>query len=255
MAAIVPQRQEAGQADAPFAAAFAALVKAAADRYRAAGHTPYHFARGKLAGDPVFAALLAQRLIPDGARLVDLGCGQGVLLALLAAAQDEAVRARWPQTLPALPRAVRGHGVDLRPRAVAAAHIALGPAADVQVGDVRDYVLPPCDVVAILDVLHYIDFDAQRALLARVHAALAPGGRLLLRVGDAAAGRRFALTLAADWLITLVRGHWQRRFYCRSVPQWQALLQEVGFSVRAQPMSAGTPFANALLIGDKEGCA
>ncbi|MCS7101307.1 MAG: hypothetical protein NZL99_06360, partial [Burkholderiaceae bacterium] len=129
MAAIVPQRQEAGQTDAAFAAAFAVLVQAAADRYRAAGHTAYHFARGKLAGDPVFAALLAQRLIPDGARLVDLGCGQGVLLALLAAAQDEAVRVRWPQTLPALPRHVRGQGVDLRTRAVAAARIALGPAA------------------------------------------------------------------------------------------------------------------------------
>lgn len=234
-----------------FERAFAALVEAAARRYRCAGRTPYHFARGKLAGDPVFAALLRQGLIPDGARLVDLGCGQGVLLALLAAAQDEALRAQWPTELPPLPRGVQAEGVDLRADAIAAARIALGGAARVSVGDVREVRLPACDLVAILDVLHYIDFDAQRTLLERVHAALAPGGRLLLRAGDAAQGWRFGLTLAGDWLITLMRGHWQRRFWCRTAGEWLGLLESIGFAARVQPMSAGTPFANVLLVGER----
>lgn len=234
-----------------FERAFAALVDAAARPYRAAGHTPYHFAHGKLAGDPVFAALLRQGLIPDGARLVDLGCGQGVLLALLAAAQDEALRAQWPHDLPPLPRLARAQGVDLRADAIDAARRAFGDAFQVTVGDVRDYPLPACDVVAILDVLHYIDFDAQRRLLERVHAALAPGGRLLLRAGDAAGGWRFRLTIAGDWLITLLRGHWQRRFFCRTAAEWLALLEATGFAARVQPMSAGTPFANVLLVGER----
>jgi hypothetical protein len=88
-------------------------------------------------------------------------------------------------------------------------------------------------------------------VLERVHAALETGGRLLLRVGDAAAGWRFDLTLTGDWLITLIRGHWQRRFFCRTADQWQQLLREIGFDVTLQPMHEGTPFANMLLVARK----
>jgi hypothetical protein len=38
------------------------------------------------------------------------------------------------------------------------------------------------------------------------------------------------------------------RVYCRSVPEWQRLLASMGFQVEATPMSAGTPFANMMLI-------
>ena len=229
--------------------AFAALVAAAALRYRPAGRGAYYFARGKLGGDPVFAAILRQGLIPDRARVIDLGCGQGVLLALLAAARDPRQAEVWPRSLPPLPRATTARGVDLRADAIEAARIALGNGAEVAVGDVRDARLAECDVVTILDVLHYIDFDAQVRLLERVHAALAPGGRLLLRAGDAAQGWRFRLTLACDWLVTLFRGSLQRRFYCRTGNEWLHLLRQVGFDAEAQPMCAGTPFANVLLIG------
>ena len=49
----------------------------------------------------------------------------------------------------------------------------------------RTAVLPACDLVVILDVLHYVDPAAQAGVLRRVLDALAPGGRLLLRIGDA----------------------------------------------------------------------
>ena len=66
----------------------AVLVDAVAARYRPAGRFAFHFARGKLAGDPVFAGLLAGGLLAaDSARgrgldIVDLGCGQALLAAL-----------------------------------------------------------------------------------------------------------------------------------------------------------------------------
>src|SRR5262249_11158879 len=96
---------------------------------------------------------------------------------------------------------------------------------------------------------HYIDFNEQLGLLERVYAALAPGGRLLLRAGDASQGWRFRLTLAADWLVTLARGHLQRRFYCRTGTGWLQVLKQIGFEAQMQPMCDGTPFANVLLVG------
>ena len=44
----------------------------------------------KLRFDPVFIALLRRGLFPDEGTLLDLGCGQGLLLSLLLAAREPA---------------------------------------------------------------------------------------------------------------------------------------------------------------------
>jgi 2-polyprenyl-3-methyl-5-hydroxy-6-metoxy-1,4-benzoquinol methylase len=137
--------------------------------------------------------------------------------------------------------------VDLRRRAIAAARTALGDAAVFEVGDVRSAAIPACDVVAILDVLHYLPHADQDSVLARCASALAPGGVLLLRIGDADAGARAVVTRLSDQAITLVRGGWPR-LYTRGLKAWIAAVEGAGFRVEAAPMSAGTPFANALLV-------
>ena len=108
--------------------------------------------------------------------------------------------------------------------------------------------IPPCDVVVILDVLHYVDPAAQEGVLRRVHAALRPGGRLLLRVGDASARRGFAISQWVDRVVTMVRGHRVPPTYGRTLAEWQAVLRRLGFDVQPVPMSRGTPFANVLLV-------
>lgn len=44
------------------------LIDTATKSYRFAGRFAWHFARGKLSGDPVFVGMLAHGLIPDQAR-------------------------------------------------------------------------------------------------------------------------------------------------------------------------------------------
>lgn len=226
---------------------FRALVQRAAARFLPCGRGVYHFARGKLGGDPMFAALLKQGLIANQARIIDIGCGQGVLAALLASAETAT---DWPHDFAPAPKGWTLIGFDLRAAAVGHGQQALSDLStrvQLKVGDARAEPLPTCDVAVILDVLHYIDYTAQAALLRRIFAALAPGGVLLLRVGDASQGWRFRLTLAGDWLITLVRGTPWPRFWCRTQEQWLALLKEIGFAATAIRMSEGTPFANVLL--------
>jgi SAM-dependent methyltransferase len=60
-----------------------ALLDGASAPYRSAGRFAWYFARGKLNGDPAFLGLLERGLIPDDARILDLGCGQGLLAAWL----------------------------------------------------------------------------------------------------------------------------------------------------------------------------
>lgn len=211
---------------------YARLVQAAAAPYRSAGRFAWHFARGKLGGDPVFRHIVESRLIPEHARLLDLGCGQGLLAALCAAAGARLASYR---------------GIELMARDVARAQRALGAGCGVVQGDIRSAEYGAADVAVILDVLHYMPAADQDAVLGRVRATLAPGGLLLLRVGDAGAGLPFLLSNWVDWTVALVRGHGAARFHCRSVAQWRSALEALGFAVRAEPMSHGTPFANVLL--------
>jgi len=228
--------------------AFLRVAEAAARRYAAAGRIATRYALGKLRHDPVFAAVLAQGLIPDRARLVDLGCGQGLLFALLLASRDAFEKGVWPEGWPPPSRPREMVGFDVSRRSIALARTALAAHARIAQADLRSVALPACDAIVIIDVLHYVDSSAQEAALAKCAAALSAGGVLLMRVNDAGAGWRFALTSIADQFATLVReGAWPR-LQCRRLTDWTALLERLGFEVRSQPASAGTPFANSLLV-------
>ncbi len=231
--------------------AWSALVHTACAPYRRAGRFAYHFAAGKLTRDPVFAALLRQGLLPPGARVLDIGCGQGVLAALLTACDQPGAPAQWPPTWAPAPRGVRYHGLDLMPRDITRAQAALAavaPQARFEAADMREAVFPASDVAVILDVLHYVEHVEQAQVLERVRQALAPGGRLLLRVGDSQQRLGFAISQWVDRAVTRVRGHSVAPTWGRTMPQWQALLGELGFDVSTQPMHRGTPFANMLLV-------
>ncbi|HUG21959.1 class I SAM-dependent methyltransferase [Piscinibacter sp.] len=228
------------------------LHRAACAPYRAAGRFAWHFARGKLGRDPVFRGMLERGDLPARARVLDIGCGQGLLASLLAAIDVQA-RGRWPVGWPAAPAGTSYTGIELMQRDVVRAQAAVGhlPSGPRFVcADMCSAELPACDVVVILDVLHYVDHEAQEGVLTRVRDALLPHGRLLLRVGDAASRRGFAASQWVDRIVTMVRGHRVPPTFGRPLHEWTALLQKLGFVVNGVPMSRGTPFANVLLVAD-----
>jgi SAM-dependent methyltransferase len=234
-------------------AAWSALHADASTRYRRGGRFAWHFARGKLQHDPVFRALLEHGDIHPGARVLDIGCGQGLLASLLAACDDPAARRPWPRTWAVPPTGTRYTGIELMARDIARAHAALhhlDPAPQIRCDDMRGAAFGACDVAVMLDVLHYVDPPAQNAVLARVRDALAPRGRLLLRVGDASRRWAFGASQWVDRIVTTVRGHRAPPTWGRTLEQWIATLHELGFAVRPRPMSRGTPFANVLLVCD-----
>ena len=237
------------------AALLASLSGAASAFYRPAGQFAWRFARGKLAGDPAFRALLAQGLLTGRARLLDLGCGQGLLAAWLLAARGAYLREGgppWPAAWPAPPALAGYTGVEINPHEVRRARQAFArdPGLEFKIlhGDIRDVDYGAPDVVVIMDVLHYLDYPAQERVLARVRAALPPDGLLLLRVGNTEAGVSFAFSKAFDRTVALMRrGAWQP-LRCRHLEDWRQLLAGHGFRTRTQPMGAGKPFNNTLLV-------
>ena len=197
----------------------------------------------------MFTALLERGLLLGRGRILDLGCGQGLLSAWLHAAQLCYESGSWPQDWPPAPRPNLTRGIELRSRDVERARIALGPQCGVSQGDIRDADFGSTDAVVMLDVLQYLSQEEQLQVLKRVRAALPARGLLLLRIGDANGGLRFRYGQWVDKAVMLVRGQRSVVMHCRSASQWRQLLRECGFEVQTTPMSQGTRFANVLLIG------
>lgn len=228
------------------------LLSAAARPYLKAGLHPWLFARGKLRFDPAFLALLRRGDLPDRGTLLDVGCGQGPLLALLVAARDQYRSGRWPAGWPAPPLNLALRGLDVRGDRVRAANAALGESARVERHDARKVEFEACSAIVMLDVLFYLREDDQVGLLEKAAGALEPGGLLLVREADAGAGFRFRLTKWTERIAEAARGRLRDGLHYRSARQWTALLEGLGFAVGVEPMSAGTPFANVLFVARKK---
>jgi SAM-dependent methyltransferase len=226
----------------------ARLVEAAARRYAAAGRSELYRARGKLRHDPLYFFLLRQGLLPGRGRLLDVGCGRGLLLSLIAAARDCHRAGTWPAGWAPPPADLALAGMDIRTDHVAVARAALGERARLEVGDLRALAFPPSAAILLLDVLLYLDASEQRLALGKAVAALEIGGVLLVREADADAGLAFGITRLSERLLEALRGRPRARLYYRRASAWVELLQSLGLAVTSEPMSAGTPFANVLHI-------
>lgn len=215
---------------------FATLAARAAERYRVGGRWAEGMARGKMTGDPAYSRVLQLigELGPVEPTLLDLGCGEGYLLAL--------VRQAHPSSTVV--------GVDHDARRTRLGQAALAGDEQVQwmVDDARRATLPRCDLVACLDVLHYMPPPEQDGLLAQLAGSLAPGGVLLLRDGEAGTGWRHWLTEASERLMVALGRHQGQGVYFRSRDEMVAALAGCGLDTTVEPCRGGTPFANVLYI-------
>lgn len=217
------------------AAAIDAALLRAAHRYQPALPRFRYYARAKYRLDPCYRELLAR--IPAGSHTVDLGCGQ----ALLGVALAELGGGRTCL------------GLDWDAVKLAAAQVAVRelPACVVREADVRTAELPPCDVVALCDVLHYYDPQTQSQILQRAAAVLRPGGQLLLRETDGSSESGAGRTrLFERWMVRL---GWNRapQVYYRVLGELHAELSGLGLQVSQQPLSGATHPGNFLLLARK----
>lgn len=198
--------------------------------------------RGKLRHDPAFAAISAL-VCEAGATLpvLDLGCGMGLLGQWL---REHGYRGGYL-------------GIDHDSRKLAAGRAAARgrqPAIELRAGDLA--TLPPWHGhVVLLDVLHYLDHDAQSALLAAAADRLADDGLLLIRGVLRDRSWRCRVTLAAEHLLAFAG--WMRTA-ARHVPTragLEAALLGAGLRVTARPLWGHTPFNSWLLVAHRPSSA
>lgn len=132
--------------------------------------------------------------VPQNATVLDVGCGCGLFLGLLAKSGPD----------------VRGIGFDVSAEAIAIAQT-MAAGAGGKLEFLRLDIDEPWpqgafDVVSIIDVMHHVPPDRQRAVLKTAAAHVAPGGMLLYKDmcrrprWRAAANRLHDLLLARQWI-------------------------------------------------------
>ena len=199
------------------------------------GHLQRGYVRGKLAGDPVYAAtatLVAGTTLP----LLDIGCGIGLLGLYLHA----------------LGHAQPYLGVDHDPRKIAAGQQAVqraGLDTWMSLRHVDAAELPPMHGhVALLDVLHYLPAARQSPLLQEAARHLAPGGCLIIRNVLREPNWRFHATRVEEFFLRTsgwIPGGAQ---HYPSADELRAPLQDAGLDVRIEPLRGRTPFNSYLVV-------
>ena len=141
-----------------------------------------------------FAEIIAE--VPPGSRVLDVGCGAGLLLGLLARSG----------------RLASGVGFDASGAAIAAAQRmkeVLGDRAELEFTRRDAAVAWPegrFDVVCLVDVLHHVPVASQRRVVAEAAGRVAAGGRLVYKDmcrrprWRALANRTHDLLLARQWI-------------------------------------------------------
>ena len=167
-------------------------------------------------------------------KLLDIGGGHGAFLAQVAAQH------------PDLPLAL----FDLPP-VVAAAKGALAarglPQVEVTGGSFRDDPLPAgADVISLVRILHDHDDAVVTALLAKVHAALPPGGTLL--IAEPMAGTRGAQAMGDAYFGLYLWAMGSGR--PRTAEAYRAMLEGAGFT-RVVERRTGVPMVTRLLIATR----
>jgi len=174
---------------------------------------------------------ISQYLPPRG-DVLDLGCGFGLFSLYYAQARPD----------------LGFHGLDVDARRIGIAREAgrrLGLTnVEYVVGDVRDFRARREYAGAyMLDIVHHIEPEAVRPLLVELHAALAPGGCLVVKDVDSRPAYKRWFTHALDLLVSP-----------KSPPHYwpaetlQAALENVGFQVFRHAMVDFLPYPHVLYI-------
>jgi demethylspheroidene O-methyltransferase len=166
--------------------------------------------------------------------ILDVGGGHGGFLTEVAARHP-----RLAMTLFDLPAVVEGARPTLAARGLS--HVALHG------GSFRDDPLPRgADLITLVRICHDHDDDVVRALLAKAHAALPPGGRLL--IAEPMAGTPGAEVMGDAYFGLYLWAMGSGR--PRTAADYLALLAGAGFG-NARELATALPMVTRLIVAER----
>lgn len=184
-----------------------------------------------------YAAIL--RSLPPSGRILDVGCGDGLLLFLLSRESHS----------PAGTYA----GIDPAEDKIDNARRALDGLAECNVGRVAVLPNETYDCVSIMDVLYLMPQKDWSELLGHAVRVLRTGGRLIVKeVIDRPCWKRWVTYLEELVAIKLLRMTRGQSPHFESLETYRAAIEQAGAEViRVEPVGAWRPAAHCLFVARK----
>jgi SAM-dependent methyltransferase len=225
---------------------FRFLAEAVAWRYRPQGFAVRRNVQEKLLSDAFYRVLFTGNCLAAEGLVLDLGCGRGIFLSLVASAQAQGLIGGGKRGV-----SVRLVGIEIDQNMAESARAALGDKAEIIQADLRSEALPGCRMAVLQDVLVYLRPEEQDKLLERLAAAVDAGGLLVLREADAG---KFWLRTGIQLLncaAGLFRRGEKQRLYPRSGAEWQQRLEALDLRIEKLPTGRGKVFLLACKPGKR----
>lgn len=174
-----------------------------------------------------------EKLIPRKAKIVDIGCGEGILANFLALTSKD--------------REVIGFEIDKKRIAIADRKI---PNTKFKPGDATKLTIPDTDVIIFFHVLHHLNsYKQQDEVLKKCYKRLKAGGKLFIAEVEIEPSPKYWICWLFDHFFVpwVFEGRFYTPAYFRSSRDWKKFLNEVGFECKIIPASNGRPFSNVIL--------
>lgn len=174
--------------------------------------------------------------IPPAAKVIDVGCGYGILPNYLALSDPESYV----------------KGIDIDADRISKANQTTGTRKNIvfEIGDFMRSDLTQFNVVVAIDLMHYFDFDQQDRIIDRVGTALNSGGTFIFRQPDTAPKWRYYWNYLHEFIMvgSNITKTNSQKLYFRSSNITMLVLDKAGFDVSIYPNTSIFPYSDTLFI-------
>jgi|SRR3989344_1285268 len=165
-------------------------------------------------------------IVPKKAKVLDLGCGEGVLTSFLAKEEGRDVV-----------------GVDLNKKRIRKSD---RKNLKFEYGDATKYPIKDVDTVILSDSLHHINQSSHLDLLTKISKNLKKGNLLLIKDVDTSQVIRSNLTRLWDFIL-----YPEDKIYFYNAKELKKIISNLGFNVEVRYVSKTFPGSTTLYICTK----
>ena len=173
-----------------------------------------------------------ERYIPLESKVLDVGCGYGLFVNLVALKSDK----RYVV------------GVDTSNKRIS---IAIATAKNrnniefIEKG-IEEIDVGAYDIITFSDVLHHFSYDKQEEFLSNIYKQIKPGSVVMIKELDTQPFWKYLLSYTLDTVLYL-----GQKISYRSMGEWKDMLGKIGFNVEVVPLHKDTILSSILYICKK----
>jgi trans-aconitate methyltransferase len=178
------------------------------------------------------------KLIPSKCKVLDLGCGDGILINFLAQLYPKA----------------QFTGIEINKTRLKEADKKL-PNTSFKRGNVLTYAFPKSDIILMTHLLHHLpSLESQVKLIKKAQRNLNKNGKLIITEIDTKPTAKYVITYLVDAFIVPIffeKKMYDFNFHYRTKTQWKNLLAEEGLKVKSFPAHKDKPFSHIIFNANK----